>query len=259
MSTRAALAVALSAVVLLSTVGPVSGVATVERSDAGPAVRSDAGPANWSDAGPTNQSDGGSVDRIGDGFAQYKVSLDNVTVEVWMLRNATLRNATVREAVVRNVTTPNGSRTNVTLSNVSVSEFDVTNATLLNVSAERLVVRNKSVLSIPGGGFIDPNINNRIIDDHTTKNATVSGVVIDRISVDAGFLCGNATLGARGTGNASYETLTPEDKPDIVVEDGTVDTAVVVEGHAENWSVESASQGGTSNASNLPNGCTRGG
>lgn len=251
MNTRVALAVALSAVVLLSAVGPVSGVATVELADGGPII--------GSDGEPTNRSEGESGDRIGDGFAQYKVSLDNVTVEVWMLRNATLMNATVREAVVRNVTTPNGSRTNITLSNVSVSKFDVTNATLLNVSAEQLVVRNKSVLSIPGGNLIDPNINNRTIDDHTTKNATVSGVVINRISVDAAFLCGNATLGARGTGNASYETLTPEDKPDIVVENGTVGTAVVVEGHAENWSVDSASRDGTSNASNLPNGCTRGG
>lgn len=242
MNTRVAIAVALSAAVLLSVVGPVSGVATVEHLDGGPIDRIEDGP----------------VDRVDEGFAQYKVSLNNVTVEAWLLRDATVRNATVEEAVVRNVTTANGSQTNVTLSNVTVSQFAVPNATLLNVSAKRLVVRNKSVLSVPGGGFIDPNINNRTIDSHTTKNATVSGVVIDQISVDAAFLCGNATLGPRETGDASFDPLTPEDEPDVIVENGTVDNAVIVEGHATNWSVGDANPPEASNATpNLPPGCTQ--
>jgi hypothetical protein len=251
MNVRAAFAVALSATVLLAVVAPAAGVATLERSN-GPLDRT--GTDRMEDVGTDRVEDAG-TERVDDGFAQYKVSLDNVTVEVWKLRNATVLNATVEEVHVRNVTTENGSRTNVTLSNLTVGRFVATNATALNVTAEELVVRNKSVLSVPGGEFIDPNINNQTIDDHTTKNATVSGVVIDNITVDASFLCGNATLGPEADGNTTFDPLTEEDRPDVAVRNGTVGTAVVVEGYATNWSAGSSESGPSSPKTNLPNGC----
>jgi len=238
MSTRATLAVAFSALVLLSGVGPVAGV-----------------------TGPGDERVGEvhdeTIHRTDGPVAQYKVSLDNVTIKTWLLRNSTVVNATVDEVVIRNATTENGSRTNVTLSNVSVGQFEIDRGRLKNVTAKRLVVRNKSVLSVPGGEFIDPNVENRTLERHWTKNQTVSGVVIDRISVDAAFLCGNATLGPKATGNNSVAPASGDEKPDITVQNGTVSEALVINGEASNWSVGSVQQPGLTNAS-LPKGCSRG-
>ncbi|WP_135825865.1 hypothetical protein [Halorussus ruber] len=244
MSTRATLAVAFSALVLLSGVGPVAGVAGPADERVGEVrdetVRSD---------GPVHRSDGP--------VAQYKVSLNNVTIETWLLRNSTVVNAAIDEVVIRNATTENGSRTNVTLSNVSVGRFDLDRGRLKNVTARKLVVRNKSVLSVPGGEFIDPNVENRTLERHWTRNQTVSGVVIDRIVVDAAFLCGNATLGSRTTGNDSVAPASGDERPDITVQNGTVGEALVISGEASNWSVGSVQQPGLTNAS-LPKGCSRG-
>jgi hypothetical protein len=234
MSTRATFAVAFSALVLLAGVGPVAGLAD-ERVD---------------------EVSDGTIHRTDGPIAQYKVSLNNVTIETWLLRNSTVVNATVDEVVIRNATTENGSRTNVTLSNVSVGQFELDRGRLRNVTARKLVVRNKSILSIPGGGLIDPNVENRTLERHWTKNQTVSGVVIDRISVDAAFLCGNATLGSKATGNGSVAPATGDEQPDITVQNGTVGEALVIRGEASNWSVGSVQQPATSNGT-LPAGCTR--
>ena len=251
MTPRPPLAVALTALVLLAGVGPVVGVGAVGGDRAGgaavglPAERA------------ANATADETIERGEAAGLQYKVSLDNVTIKTWLLRNATVVNATVEEVVIRNATTPEGSRTNVTLTNVTVGRFFLERARFKNVTAGTLVVRNKSILSIPGGGFIDPNVNNRTIDRHWTKNQTVSGVVIDRLAVDAAFLCGNATLGQRAADAAKFDPMTDEDKPDIVVRNGTVGEALVMKGEATNWSVGNVQRSAPTNSS-LPKGCNRG-
>ncbi|WP_137287490.1 hypothetical protein [Halorussus salinisoli] len=247
MHSRPLSVVTLAALVLLSGVGAVGGVGTV--GDAG-TVGDDAGPDT-----AVEHADG-PIDRSQDAAAQYKVSLNNVTIETWLLRNATVVNATIDEVVVRNATTTNGTRTNVTLPNVTVGRFDLERARLQNVTARKLVIRNRSVLDVPGGDFIDPNVENRTIERQWTRNQTVSGVAIDRITVDAAILCENATLGQRAAGDVSFDPTAGEDPPDITVENGTVEEALVMRGEATNWSVESVQQPDSTNAS-LPEGCNR--
>lgn len=234
MSTRVVLAIGLAFAVLSASITPVVGVgnAPIDRSDA-------------------------ALSPTGDGVAQYKVSLDNVTIETWLLRNATVLNATVDEVVIRNATTTDGSRTNVTLTNATVGKFVLERGRLKNVTARRLVVRNKSLLNIPGGEVIDPKVENRTIKRHWTKNQTVSGVVIDRISIDAAFLCGNATLGSEAGEDASIAPQAGDEKPDIVVEKGTVGEALIIRGEVMNWSVGSIQQPDATDVG-LPNGCSRG-
>lgn len=174
-----------------------------------------------------------------------------------MLRNSTVHNATVQRVVVENVTTPDGGRTNVTLSNVTVGTFVLKRAKLTNVTATKLIVRNKSVLSVPGGEFIDPNVENRTIDRRWTENATVSGVVIDRLAIDAAVLCGNASLGTQANDSTAFDPRSNADKPDIKVRNGTVEEALIMRGQASNWSVGSINQSGSANAS-LPSACNRG-
>ncbi|WP_168216293.1 hypothetical protein [Halorussus halobius] len=187
----------------------------------------------------------------------YEISLDNVTVETWLLRDATVRNATVEEVVIHNATTPDGARANVTLSNVTVGEFAVERGRLLNVSATRLVVRNKSVLDVPGGEFIDPNVENRTVKRQWTRNATVAGVVIDRMRVDAAVLCANATLGEQADDPAAFDPQAGDDDPAITVENGSAEEALLIRGHASEWRVGSADGPAAENAS-LPQGCERG-
>ncbi|WP_276301325.1 hypothetical protein [Halorussus lipolyticus] len=243
MSTRATLTVALSALVLFAGVAPVAGIADAEADRNAPADR----------VGVTDEP----IHRTGGPIAQYKVSLNNVTIETWLLRNSTVVNATVDEVLIRNATTENGSRANVTLSNVSVGQFEIERGRLKSVTARKLVIRNKSILSIPGGGFIDPNVENRTLERHWTKNQTVSGVVIDRIVVDAAFLCGNATLGSQAAGNSSIAPQAGDENPDITVQNGTVGEALVIKGAASNWSVGGVQQPGLTDGS-LPKGCSRG-
>ncbi|UPV74268.1 hypothetical protein M0R89_17235 [Halorussus limi] len=253
MSSRQLSALALAALVLLAGAGPVLGVGTdaaTGSADDGPVQRTGE-PVHRTDAVERNATD------ADDSFAQYKVSLDNVTVKTWLIRDSTVLNATVKNVVVRNATTENGSRTNVTLSNVSVGQFTLERARMKNVTAQKLVIRNKSVLNVPGGSFFDPSVKNRTIDRQWTKNSTVSGVVIDRLVVDAAILCGNASLGPRATGNDSVAPAAGEKKPDIVVKNGTVGEALIMRGHASNWSVGSVDQPAATN-STLPQGCNRG-
>lgn len=217
-----------------------------------------AGPAVGLGEAPVNQAETpDTVQRTGDALAQYKVSLDNVTIRTWLLRNATVRNATVEEVVVRNATTADGAREDVRLTNVTVGEFAFERGRLQNVTARRLVVRNKSVLNVPGGEFIDPNVDNRTIERQWTRNATVFGVTIDRIAVDAAVLCGNTSLGERADDPAAFDPRGGETAPDIDVQNGTVEEALVIRGQAANWSVESVDQPEATNAS-LPQECNRG-
>ncbi|WP_135854451.1 hypothetical protein [Halorussus salinus] len=248
MNARPLPAVALALAVLLAGVGPVVGLGT----DAAPSARS-APNATAPASAPSNAT----ASDADDSFAQYKVSLNNVTVRTWLIRNSTVLNATVENVVVRNATTENGSRANVTLSNVSVGRFALDRARMQNVTARKLVIRNKSILDVPGGSFFDPNVENRTIDRQWTKNDTVSGVVIDRLVVDAAILCGNASLGQRATGNSSVAPGAGDERPDITVENGTVGEALVIRGAASNWSVESVNQPAPTNAT-LPQGCSRG-
>lgn len=252
MTPRPLPAVAVAALVLLAGVGPAVGVGSVDGD--GAVVDLPADPSGQQAANETG-------DRADKGAAaarlQYKVSLDNVTIRTWLLRNATVVNATVEEVLIRNATTPEGSRANVTLTNVTVGRFFLERARFKNVTAEQLVVRNKSVLDIPGGSLIDPNVENRTIDRHWTKNQTVSGVVIDRMAVDTAFLCGNASLGGQAADPAKYDPTSDEGNPDITVKNGTVGEALVIKGAASNWSVGSVDRSPATNAS-LPKGCSRG-
>lgn len=248
MHARATAAVVLSALVLLAGVAPVVGAPAddLERpfSDQRP------GPVQ---ADRPIAVDDSPIQRP----LQYKVSLDNVTIKTWLLRNSTVLNVTVRKVVVRNATTPNGVQRNVTLRNVTVGRFELERARLKNVTARTLIVRNKSVLSVPGGEFIDPNVQNRTIDRHWTENKTVSGVVIDTLVIEDAIRCGNVAIGSKASGNATFDPTTSGDKPDITVKQGRVGEALVIKGQANNWSVGSVSGGTTANAS-LPQGCNRG-
>jgi len=250
MNTRATTAVALT--VLVAVVG--AGIAVgAESTPAGDAPVSGVPAGDASDSGDSaNQSAVADPDRL----AQYKVSLRNVTVQTWLIRNSTVRNATVEEVVVRNATTADGATENVTLANASVGRFAIDRGRLTNVTARTLVVRNRSVLDVPGGDLIDPDVRNRVIERHWTQNQTVSGVVIDRIVLEEAVLCGNATLGARadGSGPAPGDG---EDPPAITVENGTVEEALVIRGEATEWSVEGIDQPDATDAS-LPGACDRG-
>lgn len=253
MSSRVVPAIALSLVVLLGGVGPVVGVGGVA------SVESAASVGQVTSVGPVTSVDSSSS--VGHAeentSAQYKVSLDNVTIETWVLRNATVQNATVDEVVVRNVTTSNGVRENVTLQNVTVERFFFERGRLENVTARKLVIRNKSVLNVPGGDFFDPDVEDRTIERQRTVNSTVVGVTIDRIVVDAATLCQNTSLGEEAEDSAQFDPRTDDEKPDITVQNGTVGNAFVLRGSASNWSVGSV-DGPRATDGTLPDACNRG-
>lgn len=233
MDTRPTFAIALSILVLLSGAGLVVGVGehaerTQQPSTVDSSVVGDADPsAGTASQGPESAAQ------------DYEVTIDNVTIKTWLLRNSTVQNATVREVVIENATTPDGSQENVTLENVSVGEFVLDRARLKNVTAEKLTVRNKSVLDVPGGDFFDPDVKDRTIDRHWTRNQTVSGVVIDTIVIDAAMMEENASLGSQAEdGEFSPEA---DGEADIEVQNGTVGEALIIHGEANDWSVGSTS------------------
>jgi len=241
MRTRATTALALSVLAVLAGAGFVVGGEPVPPGDG-------VGPGDSADV-----SHQAGADRS----AQYKVSLQNVTVQTWLVRNATVRNASIDEVVVRNATTADGATENVTLANVSVDRFVVDRGRLTNVTAETLVVRNRSVLDVPGGDLIDPDVRDRVIERHWTQNQTVSGVVIDRIVLEEAVLCENATLGQRADGGDRSIATDEQDPPAITVRNGTVGEAMIIRGAVTGWSVGSIDRPDATNAS-LPGGCDRG-
>ena len=250
MNTRATFAVALSVLVLLSGAGLVVGVGEhAERTQqTSGGLDAAQGPAS-AEQSPEN------VEQPSENVAQdYEVTIDNVTINTWLLRNSTVRNATVQEVVIKNATMPDGSRQNVTLQNVSVGEFVLERARLKNVTAEKLTVRNKSVLNVPGGNFFDPDVENRTIDRHWTRNKTVSGVVIDRLVIDAAIMEENASLGPQADSGEFAPQANGE--ADIEVQNGTVGEALVINGQANNWSVGSTSgvEGANAGGSNETDG-----
>ncbi|PSQ44798.1 hypothetical protein BRD15_13210 [Halobacteriales archaeon SW_6_65_15] len=189
--------------------------------------------------------------------AQYEVSLDNVTVQTWLLRDSTVRNATVQEVVIENVTTEDGARENVTVEDVTVGRFVINRGRLLNVTATTLIVRNKSVLDVPGGDFFDPDVEGRTIERQWTRNATVSGVVIDQLRIDAAYVCGNTSLGEEADDGDAFDPRSDDEDPAITVENGSAEEALIIRGAASNWSVGSVDEPEAQNAS-LPQGCQRG-
>jgi len=253
MNTRATTAVALTVLVAITGAGLAVGTEPATVGDV-PDHAVTAG-----DAPDPNESANASAQAGTDRSAQYKVSLRNVTIQTWLIRNATVRNATVKEVVVRNATTADGATENVTLANASVERFAIDRGRLTNVTARTLVVRDRSVLDVPGGDLIDPDVRNRVIERHWTRNQTVSGVVIDRIVVDEAILCGNATLGRRADGDRPIPDGGDdgEDPPAITVENGTVEEALVIRGEATEWSIDGIDQPDATDAS-LPGGCDRG-
>lgn len=236
MNTRATIAVALSVLVLLSGAGLVVGVGEQTERAQQPSPVDDADSSVVTDAGPG----AGAAAQGPESVAQdYEVTIDNVTIKTWLLRNSTVQNATVQEVVIRNATTPDGTRENVTLENVSVGEFVLDRARLKNVTAEKLTVRNKSVLNVPGGDFFDPDVKDRVIDRRWTRNQTVSGVVIDTIVINASIMEENASLGPQSEdGEFSPES---DGEADIEVQNGTVGEALIIHGEANDWSVGSTS------------------
>ena len=253
MRPRAVFAVGLVGLLLAGGVASVAGTAPLADPDW------DRAPTNGSDDSAGSDREAAVERATASALAgqNYEISLDNVTIRTWLLRDSTVRNATVEEVVVENATTPDGARANVTLTEVTVGEFAVERGRLLNVSATRLVVRNRSVLAVPGGEFFDPNVENRTIDRQWTQNATVAGVVIDRLRVDAAILCGNATLGAQADDPDAFDPQAGDDPPAITVRNGSAEEALLIRGHASNWSVGSADEPAAANAS-LPRGCERG-
>jgi len=257
MRPRAVFAVGLAAILLAGGVASVAGTAPLVDPRLGDSRLGTASPLD-SRLGTASPLDSRLGDRAPTLAGQnYEISLDNVTIRTWLLRDSTVRNATVEEVVVENATTPDGARANVTLTEVTVGEFAVERGRLLNVSATRLVVRNRSVLAVPGGEFFDPKVENRTVDRQWTRNATVAGVVIDRLRVDAAILCGNATLGAQADDPAAFDPQASDDPPAITVRNGSAEEALLMRGHASNWSVGSADEPAAANAS-LPQGCERG-
>jgi len=242
MRTRATTALALSVLAVLAGAGLVVGGEPVPPGDG-------AGPGPGDFANVSHQTE---ADRA----AQYKVSFQNVTVQTWLVRNATVLNASVDEVVVRNATTADGETENVTLANVSVDRFVVDQGRLTNVTARTLVVRNRSVLNVPGGDLVDPDLRDRVIERHVTQRQIVSGVVIDRIVLEEAVLCENATLGQRVDGDDDSVATDEQDPPAITVESGTVDEVMIIRGAATEWSVGSIDRPDATNAS-LPGGCDR--
>ena len=230
MQPRPSATVVLAAVVLLAGVAPAVGAFAVPASDTESTV------SDIATAPETPPAAASPVANLSPMPTQYKVTLTNVTINRWLLRNSTVRNVRIGTLTVRNVSTAGESQQNVTLHNVSVRRFYIQQGRMMNVTAQSLVVRNKSVLNIPGADIINPNVKNRVIKSHTTRNKTVAGVVIDRVVVASADLRGNATIGQRA--NSSVDP-TPNGgaKPAISVKNGSVDLFVIKQGEAANWTV----------------------
>lgn len=179
---------------------------------------------------------------------QYKVSIDNVTVQTWALRNVTVRNATAESVVVRNLSIAGETRRNVMLRNVSLAELDIDNGTLDNVTANRIVVRNRSIWDVPGGDLFDPGVRDRVVERHVLANVTVEGAALDRLVV-ANMTVRNASVPPRSDeSQVADEVADPstDPRPAIEVRNASVASATIRNATAGNWSVESVGSSGNS-------------
>lgn len=190
----------------------------------------------------TTASDPTTVGDVSTDPIQYKVSIDNVTVRTWVLRNTTVVNATVREITVTNLTTENGTRS-VTVRNVSVERLTVRKGTLENVTAKSLTVRNRSILDVPGGSFFDPDVKDRVINRHVLQNVTVEGFVIDNATVGNVSVINTTLTGEVDRQPAKYDIDGDGPKPDVAIENGTAENATITNASIRNWSVEEVTTG----------------
>ncbi|WP_227354296.1 hypothetical protein [Haladaptatus salinisoli] len=170
---------------------------------------------------------------------QYKVSINNVTVRTWALRNVTVQNATVDSVLVRRLRTDGELQRNVTLRNVSVAELEIENGTLKNVTASRIVVRNRSIWNVPGGNLFDPGVKDRVIERHVLANVTVEGAALDRLVVQ-NLSVQNATMQEAANESVVPPAVTNPDskpRPDVVIENGTVERSVIRNASVGEWYV----------------------
>ncbi len=173
----------------------------------------------------------------------YKVSIKNVTVRTWALRNTTVDNATIDTVHVGTLRTKQGTKRNVILHNVSVSTVHIRNGTLKNVSADRIVIRNRSIWNVPGGDLFDPGVKNRVIERHVLANLTVEGAAIDTLNVTT-LSTADVTVPEQSTDPQVDPAVTNPDskpRPDIVIENASVDSGVVRHANAGSWSTRSIS------------------
>ncbi|WP_049970299.1 hypothetical protein [Haladaptatus cibarius] len=178
-------------------------------------------------------------------LGQYKVSIDNATIRTWALRNATVRNATVDTVRVRRLQTDDEVRRNVTLRNVDVAELEIEEGELNNVTAQRIVVRNRSILDIPGGDIFDPGVRDRVIERTVLANVVVEGANLDALTVE-NMTVRNVEVPERSDESPVSSAATDPSsapRPDVVIQNGTAESAVVRNATAGEWSAEEVDRG----------------
>jgi hypothetical protein len=173
-------------------------------------------------------------------LGQYKVSVKDVTVRTWALRNTTVNNATVDEVHVRTLRTENGSKKNVTLRNVSIATVHIRNGTLKNVTADRIVIRNRSIWNVPGGDLFDPGVKNRVIERHVLTDITVEGANLDTLSVDTLTVVNTTVPPRSATAPVSPDVTNPdtEPKPAVEIQNASIDSGIVRKADAGEWSAK---------------------
>ncbi|MFH5798950.1 hypothetical protein [Haladaptatus sp. CMAA 1911] len=171
-------------------------------------------------------------------LGQYKVSVNDVTVRTWALRNTTVNNATVDEVHVRTLRTESGPKKNVTLRNVSIATVHIQNGTMKNVTADRIVIRNRSIWNVPGGDLFDPGVKNRVIERHVLTNITVEGANLDTLNVDTLTVVNTTVPNRSDAAPVSPDVTDPDTKPKPAVEiqNASIDSGIVRKANAGEWS-----------------------
>ncbi|WP_435154286.1 hypothetical protein [Haladaptatus sp. DFWS20] len=178
-------------------------------------------------------------------LGQYKVSIDNATIRTWALRNVTVRNATVDTVRVRRLQADGEVRRNVTLRNVDIAELEIEDGTLNNVTAQRIVVRNRSILNLPGGDLFDPGVKDRVIERTVLADVTVEGANFDTLVV-RNMTVQNADVPERADRSPVPPAATDPSsapRPAVVLQNGTVESAVVRNATAGAWSATEVDRG----------------
>lgn len=178
-------------------------------------------------------------------LGQYKVSIDNATIRTWALRNVTVRNATVDTVRVRRLQTDGEVRRNVTLRNVDIAELEIENGTLNNVTAQRIVVRNRSIFDVPGGDLFDPGVKDRVIERTVLADVTVEGANLDTLVVQ-NMTVQNADVPERSDQSPVPPAATDPSsapRPAVVLQNGTVESAMVRNATAGEWSADEVDRG----------------